>query len=172
VRDIVGSIDVEYRRYKALAEAAVAQLSDAELNEPGPNGSNSIATVLRHMAGNLASRFTDFLTSDGEKPWRRREEEFAVSEPGRQELIEHWESAWTILFDSLSRLTDADLHKTVTIRGEPHSVHLALHRSLAHASYHVGQIVYWAKALRGPDWKYLSIPPGQSDSYRAPGSAR
>jgi hypothetical protein len=167
VREILGSIEAEYRRYKALAEGAFAQLSDAELSEPGPNGGNSIAIIARHMAGNFASRFTDFLTSDGEKPWRRREEEFASTGPGRQQLLEHWESGWRILFDSLSALTDADLEKTVTIRGEKHSVHQALHRSLAHASYHVGQIVYAAKGLRGPAWTYLSIPPSQSDVFTA-----
>lgn len=168
MRDILGSIESEYRRYKALAEGAFAQLSDTELNEPGSNGGNSIAIIARHMAGNFASRFTDFLTSDGEKPWRRREDEFASTGPSRQQLLEDWEAGWRVLFDSLSALADDDLQKTVTIRGEKHSVHQALHRSLAHASYHVGQIVYAAKGVRGPAWKYLSIPPGQSDTYRPP----
>jgi len=165
MKTIVASIEAECRRYKSLADAAMSQLAEAELSESGPNGGNSIAIVAWHVAGNLASRFTDFLTSDGEKPWRDREKEFAPRTPTRQELMDHWERGWKALLESLSNLTDDHLKETVLIRGTELQVHEALQRSLAHASYHVGQIVYLAKALRGAEWEYLSIPPGGSEAY-------
>ena len=167
---MIESIRAEYVRYKALAEAAIGQLSDADLAAQSAAGSNSIVVICWHMSGNLQSRFTDFLTSDGEKPWRRREEEFAVRTATRAELLAKWVQGWDVLLNTLAELTDADLERTVTIRRQPLRVHDALHRSLAHAAYHVGQIVYIAKSLRGAQWKSLSIPPGQSDAYnRAPG---
>lgn len=173
MRNVLTSIEAEYRRYQALAEAAMAQLSDLDLCETGPGGGNSIVVIVWHLAGNMKSRFTDFLTTDGEKPWRNREEEFASRTPTRAELLQHWQHGWGTLFDALSRLTDAQLEERVTIRGVELRVHEALHRSLAHASYHVGQIVLIARALRGPDWKYLSVPPGGSEAYnRNPTSER
>jgi len=162
-RALVASIEGEYRRYKSLGENAINQLPDAQLAEAA-GSSNSIATIVWHVAGNLTSRFTDFLTSDGEKPWRDRDSEFLARQEKRAELRAKWEEGWRVLFAALSALSDADLAKTVTIRGQPHTVAEALHRSLAHTSYHVGQIVFVAKALRGADWRYLSIPPGQSSS--------
>jgi hypothetical protein len=162
---IIGSIEAEYRRYKALADGAMAQLDDADLSRPGPNGGNSLAVLVWHLAGNLASRFTDFLTTDGEKPWRHREEEFLPRTVTREELLQKWEVGWTVLFGALAAVTDAHLSQEVMIRGRPLQVHEALHRSLAHASYHVGQIVYLAKAFRGSQWAFLSIPPGGSDAY-------
>jgi hypothetical protein len=159
------SIEAEYRRSKALADAALAQLSEAQLSEPGPGGGNSVAVVAWHLGGNLASRFTDFLTTDGEKPWRKRDDEFAPRAPSREELRDQWERGWTILFGALSELGEDDLERNITIRGQELRVHEALHRSLAHASYHVGQIVYVARALRGADWKFLSIPPGGTEAY-------
>jgi uncharacterized damage-inducible protein DinB len=161
----IESIRAEYLRYKALAEAAIDQLSDAELSEAGSNGGNSIAVICWHVAGNLRSRFTDFLTSDGEKPWRQREEEFAARTVTRAELREKWNSGWEALLGALANLDDEQLAQTVTIRRQPLEVREALHRSLAHVSYHVGQIVYVAKSLRGAEWRYLSIPPGKSDAY-------
>ena len=163
MRALVTSIEGEYRRYKTLGENAVTQLPEAQLAETA-GSSNSIATIVWHLAGNLTSRFTDFLTSDGEKPWRDRDSEFLARQVKRAELQAKWEDGWRVLFAALSALTDADLAKTVTIRGQPHTVAEALHRSLAHTSYHVGQIVFVAKALRGADWRYLTIPPGQSRS--------
>ncbi len=164
MRALVASIEAEYRRYKTLGESAVKQLADPQLvDATGP--SNSIATIIWHLAGNLKSRFTDFLTSDGEKPWRDRDSEFLARHVTRAELMAQWDDGWRVLFAALTPLTDVDLERTVTIRGQPHTVAEALHRSLAHASYHVGQIVYVAKALRGADWQYLSIPPGQSAQY-------
>jgi hypothetical protein len=111
------------------------------------------------------SRFTEFLTSDGEKPWRQREEEFRARTVTRSELLSKWNEGWDVLLATLTTLSDEVLHDTVTIRGQHLLVHEALHRSLAHLSYHVGQIVYVAKSMRGKDWKYLSIPPGKSDAY-------
>jgi Protein of unknown function (DUF1572) len=170
---IIESIRDEYLRYKALAEGAIAQLDEAELSREGPNGGNSIAVICWHLSGNLLSRFTDFLTSDGEKPWRKREEEFERRTVTRAELLGKWEEGWSALLSAMSTLTDEQLQSTVTIRRQPLLVHEALHRSLAHLAYHAGQIVYLAKSLRGRDWRYLSIPPGQSDAYnQAPSSER
>jgi hypothetical protein len=162
---LVDSIRAEYLRYKALAEAAIAQVEDGDLSVPGPSGGNSLAAICWHVSGNLRSRFTDFLDSDGEKPWRAREEEFQPRTVTRAELQAKWSEGWDALFGALATFGDEQLHQTVTIRGQPLHVHEALHRSLAHASYHVGQIVYLAKSLCGDEWTYLSIPPGKSDTY-------
>jgi len=143
----------------------MAQVSERELGLSGARESNSIASIAWHVAGNLASRFTDFLTTDGEKPWRERDKEFLPRTPGRKELAGHWEKGWGILFDTLKTLSDADLQRRIAIRGVEHSVHAALHRSLAHAAYHVGQIIYVAKSIRGSRWSHLSIPPGGSEAY-------
>ncbi len=164
---VIGSIAGEFKRYKALAESALAQLSDDQLVAPGAEGGNSIATICWHVCGNLRSRFTDFLTSDGEKPWRHREEEFQARSVSRSELQTHWERGWSALFVTLDALDDGHLNRTVTIRGQNLRVDEALHRSLAHVSYHVGQVVYAARILRGASWRFLSIPPGQSDAYNA-----
>ncbi|MDQ3082931.1 MAG: DUF1572 domain-containing protein, partial [Gemmatimonadota bacterium] len=120
-----------------------------------------------HMSGNLQSRFTDFLISDGEKPWRQREEEFAVRTVGRDELMTKWNTGWAVLLATLGTLTDEDLPRTVKIRAQDLTVSEALHRSLAHAAYHVGQLVYVAHAARGDEWKYLSIAPGESAVFNA-----
>lgn len=171
--NIIDSIRAEYLRYKALAEAAIDQLSEDDLSAQGPNGGNSIAVICWHISGNLQSRFTEFLTSDGEKPWRKREEEFQARTVSRTELLSKWDEGWDVLLGTLATLTDEQLQLTVTIRGQPLHVHEALHRSLAHLSYHVGQIVYLAKSLREKDWTFLSIPPGKSDAYnQAPGFER
>jgi uncharacterized damage-inducible protein DinB len=162
---VIASLRAEYLRYKGLAEAAIGQVSEAELVAAGQGGGNSIAVICWHLAGNLRSRFTAFLTTDGEKPWRKREEEFERRSVTRAELLVHWERGWTTLLETLDGLTDADLEREVTIRGQPLRVSEALHRSLAHASYHVGQVVYAARGLRGGEWRFLSIPPGQSERY-------
>jgi uncharacterized damage-inducible protein DinB len=165
MNDLVNAIRAEYVRYKSLAEAALRQLSEPELSTTGPNGGNSIAVICWHLAGNLRSRFTDFLTSDGEKPWRHREEEFQARTVSREELLAKWEQGWQVVLGTLDNLTDEQLAQTVTIRGQGLRVHEALQRSVAHVAYHVGQIVYVAKSLRGKEWSYLSIPPGGSDAY-------
>lgn len=161
---LVASIRAEYRRYKALAEAAIAQLNDAEISHGRSEGDNSIAVIVWHIAGNLKSRFTDFRTTDGEKPWRDRDAEFAERTVAREELLQKWEDGWQALFSALETLDDADLDAIVTIRRQPFRIHEALHRSLAHTSYHVGQIVYVAKSIRGGEWQTLSIPKGGSDA--------
>lgn len=165
MRTVVASIEGEYRRYKSLAEKAIGQLSAAQLAEVAGNTGNSVATIVWHLAGNLRSRFTDFLTTDGEKPWRHREEEFQSRHVTHEELLGFWEQGWTVLLSSLAELTDEHLEQAVTIRNQSLSVIEALLRSLAHTSYHVGQIVFLGKALRGSEWTYLSIPPGQSAEY-------
>ena len=165
MREILGSIEGEYRRYKALGEGAIEQLSDEELSRASSPAGNSVAALVWHISGNLTSRFTDFLQSDGEKPWRDRETEFLPRTVPRAELREKWEKGWTVLFRSLADLDDEGLHAVVKIRGVPLSVHEALHRSLAHTSYHVGQIVFLGKVFRGGGWRYLSIPPAGSAAY-------
>ena len=166
---VVSAIEAEYRRYKALADSAIEQLRDEELTAPGPGGGNSIEILVRHLAGNFASRFTDFRTSDGEKPWRHRDDEFEPVSLTRAELLAKWDSAWRVVFTELGALADTALADTVTVRGQPMRIDEALLRSLAHTSYHVGQIVYLAKAIRAGDWRCLSIPRGMSEAYnRAP----
>lgn len=164
-RRLLGSIRSEFLRYKELAEGAIAQVRDEELALSGPGDSSSIVTICWHISGNLHSRFTDFLDSDGEKPWRNRESEFDARKVSREELLAHWQVGWDALLSTLNDLTDQMLGREVTIRGQTLAVHEALHRSLAHASYHVGQIVYIAKGLRGSEWKSLSIPRGGSAVY-------
>ncbi len=167
---IVQSIRGEFGRYKALGEGAIAQLGDEELCSTAAPNANSIATIVWHLSGNFRSRFIDFLTTDGEKPDRRRDEEFERRAVTRDELLAKWEAGWQIVLGSLDELSDADLQRTITIRAQPLLVHEALSRSLAHASYHVGPIVLLAKTLRADSWKYLSIPPGQSAAYnQSPG---
>jgi len=163
--EVIRSIRTEFLRYKGLAEGALRQVSDAELALSNGEASTSIATICWHISGNLASRFTDFLTTDGEKPWRHRDEEFEARAVTHAELEAKWNAGWNALLQTLDTLTDADLARDVVIRSQQLSVTEALHRALAHCSYHVGQIVYVAKALRGNAWSSLSIPPGQSDAY-------
>jgi hypothetical protein len=162
---VVISIRDEYKRYRALAEAAIAQVGDEELAQVSHDGGNSIDMLVRHIAGNLKSRFTDFRTSDGEKPWRRRDDEFESAAMTRSELLQFWDEAWSTVDGELEKLTDADLSATVTVRRQPLRIDEALHRSLAHAAYHVGQIVFMAKAMRGGAWRTLSIPRGKSEEY-------
>jgi len=162
---VIGSLLDEYKRYKALAEAAIGQVSDEELARLGPGGGNSIDILVRHLAGNLKSRFTDFRTSDGEKPWRHRDNEFETASLTRPELMTAWDAAWATVIGEVSQLTDADLSGTVTVRRQPLRIDEALHRSLAHSAYHVGQIVYLAKEMRGDGWRTLSIPKGKSEEY-------
>ena len=161
----IDSIRSEYLRYKTLAEAAIDQLPDNALSAEGPDGGNSIAVICWHISGNLRSRFTDFLTSDGEKPWRNRDEEFETRRVSREALLAKWNLGWNALLGALASLSDEQLQQTVTIRGESLQVQEALHRSLAHLAYHVGQIVYIAKSMRGKDWTYLSIAPGKSSAF-------
>jgi len=155
------------RAYKKLAEGALAQLSDREFfGKPDPE-SLSCALLVKHIAGNLRSRFTDFLTSDGEKPDRHRDQEFEdTAGATRAGLMRSWEENWTIMFRSLEALRPEDLERTVTIRSEPYSVLKALNVASLHYAYHIGQIAYLAKHLRGPEWKSLSVPKPGQEKYK------
>ena len=150
---------------KRLADRAIAQVPDDKLHVALSADTNSIAVIMKHVAGNLLSRWTDFLTTDGEKPWRRRDEEFVDSFTSRAELLEYWERGWSCLFGTLKGLGLDDLEQTVQIRGEPHSVPLAAARSLGHTCYHIGQIVQVARVHAGERWQTLTIPRGESEKF-------
>jgi hypothetical protein len=156
-----------FRMYKKLGEGAIAQVAaDADLHRMIDPGSNSIATVVKHLAGNLRSRFTDFLTTDGEKPDRDRDGEFEMPVPAsREEILQWWQSGFSIALAAIESLTPADLTRTVHIRSEPFLVVEALNRLGTHLAYHVGQIVYVARHLAGEQWTSLSIPKGQSRQH-------
>jgi len=147
-----------FRYYKLLAERAMAQVRDDDLFAALDEESNSIAIIVKHMAGNMRSRWTEFLTTDGEKPTRNRDEEFEGAPASREQLMQLWESGWAALFSALEPLTEADLTRTITIRGEPHSVMQAINRQLAHYPHHVGQIVLLAKHFVRSGWQSLSVP--------------
>ena len=154
-----------FRHYKRLAEGAMAQVSDEQLYTSLDPEMNSIALIVKHMAGNMCSRWSDFLVSDGEKPWRNRDCEFEEPPAGRKAVMELWEAGWATLFSALEPLTEADLSSTVTIRGEAHSVMQAINRQLAHYPYHCGQIVFLAKHLQHENWQSLSVPRRQSQEF-------
>jgi hypothetical protein len=154
-----------FRQYKKLAENAMAQATDAQLYVTLDSEANSIALLVKHMAGNMRSRWTDFLTTDGEKPDRHRDSEFVEPPATREALMQLWENGWTCVFTALEPLTDADLGRTVTIRGEAHSVMQAINRQLAHYAAHCGQIVFLAKHLQHDKWKSLSIPKNKSAQF-------
>ncbi len=150
---------------KRLAERAVEQVPDDKLHVALDAHTNSIAVIMKHVAGNLSSRWTDFLTTDGEKPWRHRDDEFVDTFGSRAELLQAWERGWACLFTALKGLEREDLEKTAVIRGEPHSVPLALQRSLGHTCYHIGQIVQLARIHAGEQWNTLTIPRGASEQF-------
>lgn len=161
------ALTTEFTRYRIIGEKALAQISEEDMNRvPGATaGNNSIAMIVRHLGGNLLSRFTDFLTTDGEKPWRDRDAEFEERRYSRQEVLEWWNKGWNVLQTELAQLTDADLSRTVTIRGVSLTVSEALTRSVAHVAYHVGQIVMLARIGSGEQWQWISIPRGESKIY-------
>ena len=153
--------------YKRLAERAMEQAPDEALVTLLDNESNSIATIVKHMAGNMRSRFTDFLTSDGEKPDRNRDSEFETPPKSRAEIMALWEAGWKYVFDALEPLADSDMNRTVKIRNEAHSVLQAVNRQVAHYSYHVGQIVYLAKHFSGSRWTAVTVPRGKSAEFNS-----
>src|SRR5512140_1858314 len=162
LRDIIRT----FRQYKALGDRALAQVSEADLHSALDPADNSIAITVKHVAGNLRSRFTDFLTSDGEKPDRNRDDEFEMPErASRDELLRWWESGWAVALASIESLAPEDLERAVTIRGEAFLVVEALNRSATHTAYHVGQIVYLARHFAGARWQTLSIPKGKSAEF-------
>src|SRR5207302_4408557 len=164
----------QFRGHKRLGEGAIAQLKDEELFVILAPEANSVAIIIKHLAGNMRSRFTDFLTTDGEKPDRHRDQEFEMNaDATRAEVMRRWEEGWTYVFSAIEALKPEDVMRTVTIRGEPHTVLQALNRQVAHYAYHIGQIVFLAKHFRSGDWKSLSIPRGKSEDYnRKPLSER
>jgi uncharacterized protein DUF1572 len=163
----------QLRGHKRMAEAAMAQLDDKSFFATIDAGSNSVAVLAKHIAGNARSRFTDFLTSDGEKADRYRDREFEISTTtSRGEVMRWWEESWATIFGTIDALKPEDVTRTITIRQEPHTVMQALNRALAHYAQHIGQIVFLAKHLRSAEWKTLSIPRGKSEEFKTATPAR
>ena len=156
------------RGHKHLADDALAQLSDAQFFAVLDAESNSVAVIVKHMAGNMRSHFTDFLATDGEKPDRNRDQEFIIAaDTNRAQVLAAWEQGWHLVFEALNGISPEDLERNVTIRAEPHSVLQAINRQAAHSAYHVGQIAYLAKHWKGAEWKTLSVPKGQSEQFNS-----
>lgn len=154
-----------FRQYKKLAEGAMSQLTPEQLHSTLDPEMNSVAIIVKHMAGNMRSRWTNFLTSDGEKANRNRDTEFIDAPATREGLMEIWEDGWRRVFEAISPLSDADLLRSITIRGEPHSVMQAINRQMAHYGMHCGQILFLAKHLAHESWKSLSVPRGKSEEF-------
>jgi uncharacterized damage-inducible protein DinB len=154
-----------FQYYKSLADKSLDRLNDDEIHYRPDNVSNNIAVLVKHMSGNMCSRFTDFLTSDGEKEWRNRDAEFEDTYSSKAEMIKDWEKGWNCLFEALDSTTADGLTGLVYIRNEGHTVLEAITRQVAHYAYHTGQIVYLAKLIKGGSWQSLSIPVGGSQSY-------
>jgi uncharacterized damage-inducible protein DinB len=159
------NIKEEFLRYKGVAEKCFEQLTEEDLHFVPNEGDNSIAVIVKHMAGNMRSRWTNFLTEDGEKTWRHRETEFEPTLRAKAEVLEAWNSGWACLLEALESLAPEQVLNEVKIREEAHTVIEAINRQLAHYAYHTGQIVYLAKSIRGAQWKSPSIPKGQSDLF-------
>jgi hypothetical protein len=153
--------------YKDLGDKTFVQLTDEQLHFRPNEASNSIAMIVQHMSGNMLSRWTNFLTEDGEKPWRQRDEEFEVHQFSREQVMDLWEKGWSCFFEALASLTEEDLMKTVYIRQEPLTVVDAINRQLAHYPYHVGQLLFIGKIVRDIEWRSLSIPKGRSQQYNS-----
>ena len=154
-----------FEYYKSLTEKSILQISEKQIHESPQTGQNSIAILMKHLSGNMISRWTNFRTEDGEKPWRNRETEFVNDFESNQELTEYWEKGWTTLFDALHSIENDELDSIVYIRNDGHTLIEAIERHLAHVAYHTGQIVYLAKMFAGDDWQSLSIPKGKTEEY-------
>lgn len=165
VRNFHNDALASFRNYKKLAERAIEQISDEEFFKTIDAEANSIAVIVKHIAGNLHSRWRDFLTTDGEKPDRNRDAEFEMVGDTRESLMAFWESGWQTLFDNIEPLTESDFSKTVAIRGEPHTIVEAINRQLTHYAYHVGQIALLAKHFKSAEWKSLSVPKNRSAEF-------
>lgn len=167
-RHYLDEVRRQFRGHKRMVEGAIAQVSDEEFFRALDAEANSIAVIMKHLGGNLRSRFSDFLNTDGEKADRRRDEEFVMDRHTRREqVMEGWEKGWAVLSEALASLTPEDIQKKVNIRAQPHTVLQALNRQVAHCAYHAGQIVFLAKHFRGAEWKSLSIARGRSDEFNA-----
>ena len=157
----------QFEYYKHLGEQAMLQIDDSRLGWQANEESNSIPTIVKHLHGNMLSRWTDFLTEDGEKPWRQRDAEFENNITTREEVMKAWNEGWSCLFHALNSITDSDLDKTIYIRNDGHTVLEAINRQLAHYPYHIGQIVFVAKMIKNDGWKSLSIPRNKSVQYNS-----
>ena len=157
----------QFEYYKSLGDKTFAQLSPEKLFWQYNDDSNSIAIIINHLHGNMLSRWTDFLTTDGEKDWRNRDTEFESAVTSKDDLLKRWEAGWKCLFDALHSITDADLDKEILIRNQKHTIAEAINRQLAHYPYHIGQIVFLGKMLSDNNWVSLSIPKGKSDAFNA-----
>jgi hypothetical protein len=163
LEDIVFS----FRKQKDLSEQAFGQLGEEQFFRKPAEHTNSVAQIVKHVAGNLKSRWTDFLTTDGDKPWRDRDGEFVIGpDDSRERLLAAWEEGWSVLFDTLAGLREEDLVKTITIRREAHSVLQAINRSLTHVAYHAGQVLYVAHLVKPEGWRWVTVPPGQSQAVK------
>ncbi len=156
---------IAFRNYKKMAEKSIVQVSDEEFFRTLDDESNSIAVIVKHIAGNMRSRWTDFLTTDGEKSDRNRDTEFELFDENRESLMAYWERSWVTLFEAVEPLTVKDLEKTITIRGESHTIVEALNRQMTHYAYHIGQITFLAKHFKSKDWKTLSVPRNKSTEF-------
>lgn len=161
----IDSIKKRFLYYKNLGDKTFEQLTDEHVFWQYNEESNSIATIVKHVSGNMISRWTNFLTEDGEKPWRNRDSEFSNSLKNKTDVIELWENGWRVFLDALSEINEQNLESTIYIRGEAHSVLDAVNRQLAHYPYHIGQMVYIAKMLKNNDWKTLSIARNTSEDF-------
>jgi hypothetical protein len=161
LRDAIES----FRNYKKLADKSIEQVSDEEFFKQIDEESNSIAVIIKHISGNQISRWTDFLTTDGEKDFRNRDSEFIVESDTRESLLAYWERGWKVLFAAIEPLIVEDFEKTITIRGQKHTICEAINRQLTHYSYHIGQIAFLAKHFRSKDWKTLSVPKNKSNDF-------
>lgn len=164
-RAVLDAFARTFRAQKHLADSAIKQVSDEHIRLPLDENTNSVCVIMKHVAGNLRSRFTDFLTADGEKPWRDRDDEFVDTFADRQEMLDLWEEGWKALFDSLDTLTPDSLGRAVTIRGESHTVILALTRALGHVSYHIGQIVQTSRYWNKDNWSTITVAKGASRAH-------
>jgi len=171
-KDYLGTAIRRLKYYKDLGDKTFAQLNEWDFHYQPNDESNSIATIIQHLSGNMLSRWTNFLTEDGEKEWRKRDEEFDVHQYTKLQLVELWEKGWTCFLDTLSALKKKDLKKTVTIRQEELTVIDAINRQLAHYPYHIGQIIFLAKIIKNKNWQNLSIPKGNSQVYNQSGEVK
>lgn len=171
-KEFIQTVIKRVKYYKELGDKTFIQINDADFHYQPGEASNSIAVIIQHMSGNMLSRWTNFLTEDGEKEWRQRDDEFAVHDYSRSQLLEIWEKGWKCYIDTLESINENDLLKTIHIRNEELSVIDAINRQLAHYPYHVGQIVYLGRMIKDAQWKSLSIPKGQSLQYNQAGSIK
>ena len=163
--ELLNSLVKRFKEYKSLGDKTFAQLNDEEMLKQPNEASNSVAVIVQHMHGNMLSRWTNFLTEDGEKSWRRRDAEFEPQQLSKEQLLTIWEEGWQVVLNALQSLREEDLVKTVTIRSQPLLVVDAINRQLAHYGYHVGQIVYLGRWMKNNAWQSLSIPKGESAAY-------